>query len=114
LPRCSPRLGLEAVPDNEAIRAAHTTASISAATGIMPISGLARALENALVRFSLVEATPSEAQRFVFARCAGALEGMLGAVAERRMPGEEADLAAELNAMMPAAEHVEPAVEQTC
>ncbi|MBP9119130.1 MAG: response regulator, partial [Methyloversatilis sp.] len=98
------RLGLETVPDNEAIRAAHTTASISAATGIMPISGLARALENALVRFSLVEATPSEAQRFVFARCAGALEGMLGAVAERRMPGDEAELAAELNAMMPAAE----------
>jgi hypothetical protein len=27
---------------------------------------------------------------------------MLGAVAERRMPGEEAELAAELNAMMPA------------
>ena len=100
------RLGLEVVPDNEAIRAAHTTASISAATGIMPISGLARALENVLVRFSLVEATPSEAQRFVFARCAGALEGMLGAVAERRMPGEEAELAAELNAMMPAAEPV--------
>jgi chemosensory pili system protein ChpA (sensor histidine kinase/response regulator) len=100
------RLGLEAVPDNEAIRAAHTAASISAATGIMPLSGLARALENVLVRFSLVEATPSEAQRFVFARCAGALEGMLGAVAERRMPGEEAELAAELNAMMPAAEPV--------
>ena len=67
----------------------------------MPISGLARALENALVRFSLVEAVPSEAQRFVFARCAGALEGMLGAIAERRMPGEEADLAAALDAMMP-------------
>jgi chemosensory pili system protein ChpA (sensor histidine kinase/response regulator) len=100
------RLGLETVPDNEAIRAAHTTASISAATGILPISGLARALENTLVRFSLVEATPSEAQRFVFARCAGALEGMLGAVAERRMPGEEAELAAELNAMTPAAELV--------
>jgi chemosensory pili system protein ChpA (sensor histidine kinase/response regulator) len=107
-------LGIEAVPDNEVIRAAHTAASISAATGFMPISGLARALENALVRFSLVEAVPSEAQRFVFARCAGALEGMLGAVAERRMPGEEADLAAELNAMMPVPEQpLEPAVEQT-
>ena len=80
-------LGLEAVPDNEVIRAAHTTASISAATGMMPISSLARALEDALVRLSLVDATPSDAQRFVFARCAGALEGMLGAVAERRMPG---------------------------
>ena len=105
-------LGLEAVPDNEVIRAAHTTASISAATGMMPISSLARALEDALVRLSLVDATPSDAQRFVFARCAGALEGMLGAVAERRMPGEEAALAAELNAMTPATiTSFEPAAE---
>ncbi|MDP2809771.1 MAG: Hpt domain-containing protein [Rhodocyclaceae bacterium] len=102
-------LGLETVPGNEVIRAAHTTASISAATGFMPIAGLARALEDALVRLSLVEASPTEAQRFIFARCAGALEGMLGAIAERRMPGEEADLAAELNAMMPTT--VAPAVE---
>ena len=96
------RLGLEEVPGNEVIRAAHTTASISAATGFMAISTLARALEDALGRLSLLEAAPSEGQRFVFARCAGALEGMLGAVAERRMPGEEAALTAELNAMMPA------------
>ena len=97
------RLGLEEVPGNEAIRAAHTTASISAATGFMSISSLSRALEDALVRLSLMEAIPTEAQRFVFARCAGALEGMLGAVAERRMPGKEADLTAELNAMLPVA-----------
>ena len=96
------RLGLEEVPGNEVIRAAHTTASISAATGFMAISSLARALEDALGRLSLLEAAPSDGQRFVFARCAGALEGMLGAVAERRMPGEEAALTAELNAMMPA------------
>ncbi|MCX7157322.1 MAG: Hpt domain-containing protein [Rhodocyclales bacterium] len=92
-------LGLEAVPGNDVIRAAHTTASISAGTGFMPIASLARALENALTRLSLLEARPTEAQRFVFARCAGALEGMLGAVAERRMPGEETALADELNAM---------------
>ncbi|MCK9388147.1 MAG: Hpt domain-containing protein [Sulfuritalea sp.] len=94
-------LGREAVPGNDVIRAAHTTASISAATGLMPISSLARALENALARLSLLEASPSDAQRYVFARCAGALEGMLGAVAERRMPGEEFALAAELDAMVP-------------
>ena len=101
-------LGIEAVPANDTIRAAHTTASISAATGIMPVSTLARALEDALGRLALIGAVPTEAQRFVFARCAGALEGMLGAVAERRMPGEEADLTAELNAMTPA---IEPSVE---
>jgi chemosensory pili system protein ChpA (sensor histidine kinase/response regulator) len=107
-------LGLDEVPSNEAIRAAHTTASISAATGFMPISSLARALEDALVRLSLLEATPTEAQRFIFARCSGALEGMLGAVAERRMPGEEAHLTAELNGMMPSVGPiVEPAVEPT-
>ena len=107
-------LGLEEVPGNEAIRAAHTTASISAATGFMPISSLARALEDALVRLSLLEATPTEMQRFIFARCSGALEGMLGAVAERRMPGEEASLTAELNAMMPSVAPMgEPYVEST-
>ncbi|MFA4968983.1 MAG: response regulator, partial [Sulfuritalea sp.] len=101
-------LGLEVVPGNDVIRAAHTTASISAGTGFMPISSLARALENALTRLSLLEARPTEEQRFIFARCAGALEGMLGAVAERRMPGEETALADELNAMTTAA--VEAAV----
>jgi chemosensory pili system protein ChpA (sensor histidine kinase/response regulator) len=108
-------LGAEEVPGNDVVRAAHTTASISAATGFMPISSLARALENALVRLSLVDAIPSDAQRFVFARCAGALEGMLGAVAERRMPGEELSLTAELNAMTPVEPalqpHVEPIIE---
>jgi len=108
-------LGREEVPGDEVVRAAHTTASISAATGFMPISSLARALENALERLALLEACPDEAQRFVFARCAGALEGMLGAVAERRMPGEEAALTAELNAMTPVgaepAAAPEPAVE---
>ncbi len=104
-------LGLEAVPGDEVIRAAHTTASISAAAGFSPISKLARALEDALVRFSLVDACPTDAQRFVFARCAGALEGMIGAVAERRMPRDEADLAAELNAMKPAEVAAEFAAE---
>ncbi|MBI5899527.1 MAG: Hpt domain-containing protein [Rhodocyclales bacterium] len=99
-------LGQEAVPGNEVIRAAHTAASISAATGILPISGLARALEDALGRLALLGATPTEAQRYVFARCAGALEGMLGAVAQRRMPGEEQDLTEELKAMSPAIEPV--------
>ncbi|MCM2289438.1 MAG: Hpt domain-containing protein, partial [Sulfuritalea sp.] len=105
-------LGLETAPGNEVIRAAHTTASISAATGFIPVATLARALEDALGRLALIGATPTETQRFVFARCAGALEGMLGAVAERRMPGEELDLTAELNAMTPELEApAESAVE---
>ncbi|PKO84731.1 MAG: hybrid sensor histidine kinase/response regulator [Betaproteobacteria bacterium HGW-Betaproteobacteria-11] len=116
-------LGREAIPDNEGIRAAHTTASISAAAGFMPIHHLAHALEAALLRFAQVEVIPGDDQRFVFARCAGALEGMLGAVAERRMPKEEAELAAALEAMTPlatalapsfgAAEEVSTALEKT-
>lgn len=95
------QLGQETVPRQEVIRAAHTLASISAATGFLPIHHLAHALENALMRFEQLATLPSDTQRFVFARCAGALAGMLGAVAERRMPGEEGALAATLNAMMP-------------
>ncbi len=95
------QLGQETVPRSEVIRAAHTLASISAATGFLPIHHLAHALENALMRFEQLATPPSDTQRFVFARCAGALAGMLGAVAERRMPGEEGALAATLNAMTP-------------
>ena len=95
------RLGAEGVPDNELIRAAHTLASISGTTGIEAIHHLARALELALGRLTIANRPASDAQRFVFARCAGALEGMLGAVANRRLPGEEAELAAALEAMQP-------------
>lgn len=93
------QLGQESVPKLAVIRAAHTLASISAATGFAPIHHLAHALENALVRFEQLATPPNDTQRFVFARCAGALEGMLGAVSARRMPGEEAALAATLEAM---------------
>ncbi|MDO8348142.1 MAG: Hpt domain-containing protein [Rugosibacter sp.] len=96
------QLGHEDVPGDEVIRAAHTTASISAATGFLPIHHLAHALEAALLRFAQLEIVPDDDQRFVFARCAGALEGMLGAIAERRMPSEEAKLAGALAAMSPA------------
>ena len=95
------QLGQETVPRPEVIRAAHTLASISAATGFLPIHHLAHALENALMRFEQLATPPNDKQRFVFARCAGALAGMLGAVAERRMPGEEGALAATLSAMTP-------------
>jgi chemosensory pili system protein ChpA (sensor histidine kinase/response regulator) len=95
------QLGQESVPRLEVIRAAHTLAGISAGTGFAPIHHLAQALENALVRFEQLAAPPNETQRFVFARCAGALEGMLGAVSARRMPGEEAALATTLEAMTP-------------
>ncbi|MDO8932607.1 MAG: Hpt domain-containing protein, partial [Rhodocyclaceae bacterium] len=95
-------LGRDGTPRQELIRAAHTLASISATTGVASVHGLAHALEVALVRFAGAAAAPQEAQRMLLARVAGALEGMLGAVAERRLPAAEADLTAELEALVPA------------
>ena len=91
----------EGVPTDAVIRAAHTLASTSGTTGVAPLHHLARALETALGALAIVDVPPSESQRLIFARCAGALEGMLGAVAERRMPGEEVELAQELAALQP-------------
>ena len=87
------------VPGQALIRAAHTLASISGTTGIEAIHTLGRALEQALDRLASSGAIPDDNQRFVLARCAGALEGMLGAVANRRLPNAETDLEAALAAL---------------
>ena len=94
------QLSQECVPQDEVMRAAHTLASISAATGFLSIHHLAHALEKALDRFARQATIPNDTQRFVFARCAGALEGMLGAVVGHRMPGEEGALTATLDTMV--------------
>ena len=95
-------LGRAGAQRQELIRAAHTLASISATTGIASVHGLAHALEVALVRFAAAAAEPQDAQRMLLARVAGALEGMVGAVAERRLPSPEAELTAELETLVPA------------
>ena len=95
-------LGRGGVPQKEFIRAAHTLGSISGTTGIMALHQLARAFEYALERLADAGQGPTDAQRFLFARCAGALDGMLGAVASRRLPGEEAELTAELQSLQAA------------
>lgn len=84
------------MPEEELIRAAHTLGSISGTTGLMALHHLARAFETALKRLATAGVGPVDTQRFLFARCAGALEGMLGAVANRRLPSEEIELTAEL------------------
>jgi chemosensory pili system protein ChpA (sensor histidine kinase/response regulator) len=93
--------GPAGVPSRELIRAAHTLAGISAGTGFPAVQALAHALENALVRHSLARATPGEDARMLLARAVGALEGMVGAIAERRAPANEADLAARLETLTP-------------
>ncbi|WIM04630.1 MAG: Hpt domain-containing protein [Candidatus Nitricoxidivorans perseverans] len=89
-------------PHSSLTRAAHTLAGISATAGIAAVSALAHSLEGALNRLGETATTPTETQRLLLARAIGALEGMIGAVAERRLPGREADLAAELDALVPA------------
>jgi chemosensory pili system protein ChpA (sensor histidine kinase/response regulator) len=105
------------VPARETIRAAHTLAGISAGTGFPPVQALAHALENALVRHSLARAAPDEPARMLLARAVGAIEGMVGAIAERRFPADETALAANLEALRvvapaaPAAPEVSPLAE---
>ena len=94
-------LGQQGVPSDAMIRAAHTLASTSGTTGVTALHFLARAMEAAFGALAIAHAPPTEAQRLLFARCVGALEGMLGAVAERRMPGEESALANELAVLKP-------------
>jgi len=104
--RCE--IGHEGVPTQELIRAAHTLAGISATSGFRAVHQLAHVLEGALVRFATTHAQPDEAQRLLLARASGALEGMIGAIAARRLPAHEEELVAELERLRPALELVTP------
>ena len=95
--------GAAAIPSRELIRAAHTLAGISAGTGFPTVQALAHALENVLVRHSLAHLVPDDDARMLIARAAGALQGMVGAITERRPPAAEPELAAMLEAHQPAA-----------
>ncbi|MHB1358591.1 MAG: hybrid sensor histidine kinase/response regulator [Rhodocyclaceae bacterium] len=98
--------------DRELLRRAHTLAGISATTGLPAVQGVARALELALGRLITAATPPDEAQRMLLARTVGALDGMLGAIAELRLPAPEAGLAEELAALMPCVEIPPEAAEE--
>jgi chemosensory pili system protein ChpA (sensor histidine kinase/response regulator) len=104
-------IGRDDVPGSALIRAAHTLGSIAGTTGILAIHHLARALEHALDRLANTAVAPTDEQRFTFARTAGALEGMLGAVANRRLPGDEIELTQTLESLQPQLPSPAPAVE---
>ena len=89
-------------PHPSLIRAAHTLAGISATTEIVPVHRLAHALEMALNRLGAGDGTIADDQRLLLARAVGALEGMLGAIAAKRLPQTEESLAADLDVLMPA------------
>ena len=86
----------------EMLRVAHTLGGISATTGLRAVQGVAHALELAFERMLTADAAPDEPQRMLLARAVGALDGMVGAIAELRLPAPEAGLTAELDGLMPA------------
>ena len=94
-------IGRDGVPPQNLIRAAHTLAGISGTTGFRAVHQLAHALEIGLARFATAQSAPSETQRLLLARAVGALEGMIGAIAARRLPATEEGLVAELEELRP-------------
>jgi len=87
--------------DRELHRVAHTLGGISATTGLNAVQGVAHALELAFDRLLAADVAPDEPQRMLLARAVGALDGMIGAIAELRLPAPETGLAAELDGLMP-------------
>jgi chemosensory pili system protein ChpA (sensor histidine kinase/response regulator) len=94
-------LSIGGQPRPSLVRAAHTLAGISATTDIESVHSLAHALEMALNRLATAGAVPTEDQQLLLARTVGALEGMVGAIANKRLPETEAALALALDALSP-------------
>ena len=88
-------------PSEALVRAAHTLAGISATVGIAPVRALVGELEDALTRYVRAEQAISFDDRTVIARVIGAIDGMVGAIAGRRMPASDAALEAALAALAP-------------
>lgn len=94
---------LDGAPSEALVRAAHTLAGISATVGIAPVRDLVGALEDALTLYVKAEQAISFDDRTVIARAIGAIDGMVGAIAGRRMPSSDEGLEAALQALSPAA-----------
>ncbi|MBI4997077.1 MAG: Hpt domain-containing protein [Rhodocyclales bacterium] len=94
-------LSIGGQPRPSLVRAAHTLAGISATTGINSVHALAHALEMALNRLATAGVMPTEEQQLLLARAVGALEGMVGAIANKRLPETEESLATALDNLSP-------------
>ena len=88
-------------PSEALVRAAHTLAGISATVGIVPVRALVGELEDALTRYVRAGQAISFDDRTVIARVIGAIDGMIGAIAGRRMPASDEALEAALAALAP-------------
>jgi chemosensory pili system protein ChpA (sensor histidine kinase/response regulator) len=94
---------LDGMPSEPLVRAAHTLAGISATVGILPVHTLVSALEDALTRYARAAQSIPFEDRTTIARAIGAIDGMIGAIAGRRMPSPDAALEAGLAALVPPA-----------
>jgi chemosensory pili system protein ChpA (sensor histidine kinase/response regulator) len=90
--------GPAAVPDPDAITAARWLAELSDSAGAdtRPVAALAQALAGVLATHAQTQTEPHEDTRMLLARTVGALEGMVGALAEHRAPADEVALTAAL------------------
>jgi chemosensory pili system protein ChpA (sensor histidine kinase/response regulator) len=96
---------LDGMPSEPLVRAAHTLAGISATVGVAPVHTLVSALEDTLTGYAkAAQAIPFE-DRTVIARAIGAIDGMVGAIAGRRMPGHDENLEGALKALVPPEGH---------
>ncbi|MEW6165683.1 MAG: response regulator [Pseudomonadota bacterium] len=102
----------DGAPSRAAIDAARALAALPAEGGRADVQALADALAEALSRLALAGGAPAEAARMLLARAVGALEGMLGAIAERRTPAAETGLADALAALPAEAPAVSPFAER--
>jgi chemosensory pili system protein ChpA (sensor histidine kinase/response regulator) len=91
----------DGTPSEALVRAAHTLAGISATVGIPPVRALVGELEDALTRYVRAGQAISFDDRTVIARAIGAIDGMIGAIAGRRMPASDEGLEAALAALAP-------------
>jgi chemosensory pili system protein ChpA (sensor histidine kinase/response regulator) len=99
----------QAPPAQAMMRASHTLAGVSGTLGILSISGLARALEHALDRFSAASASPDEAQREILAQTVAVLDSMLSSFIRKQLPEADNDLIAAVDKLAPSAPVSEPA-----
>lgn len=80
------------LPPEPAVRAAHTLAGIASTIGADAIHDLGRALEAAQSRLVRADLAPNAEQSALLNNVASVLEGMVGCIAERRLPSRASEL----------------------
>lgn len=95
------RLQNGGVPDEEAVRVAHTLSGCSSAIGFLDVRDLARALEHALSRHAEMGRTFSRTGRQQMGEAVQALATMVDVIAEHGITPGRADLVEQLDSLQP-------------